>query len=517
VTEFATRPVTRGAATRNRAEDGHAGAVTPASADPVSRLSVFDGSAFHPVEPGSVDATFVHVFVHGWQPGYRVQERLLAATDQVAAVPAWDPRLVDATGRPLIADYLSLLQALTGLGPEHAVLWYSWLDESATDADVFLAYRSRQATQVNGRRLAIALQRAAASDRAVGSRERLHLIGHSHGSAVVTHAAVSLRHPPEHLTLLDAPEDPISRAGGASDLIDVVLPRLRPGRRDGRTFVDSYASAFGRPYHRRPGLADVVDVLLTPPLTLTRDPVRAINAVHLYPVEWYARSIREPERGVGYSWSPLSGGDPTQLRASYRAAVPLRPMDLRPRMSLPADRLPAWLAGRLTGSRTGSRTATVRDTDSPVRLSVAGPSPEAAAIVVTQPGDRLLEFDLEPRGCDGTERLEIELDGMPAFAAHSGLTVPSSGRYVMLADGRAGQHLLGARLEGGDPDARVVVTNVRVVNRPRAGLTVAPEHRATTLFGAGAVAGAVATLIVLAATGLTAHRVLVALGRRRSQ
>ncbi len=461
------------------------------------------------MEPGSVEAPFVHVFVHGWQPGYRVQERLLAASDQVAAVPAWDPRLVDASGRPLIADYLPLLQALAALGPDHAVLWYSWLDESATDADIFLAYRSRQATQVNGRRLAIALQRAVPPERAAGHPARLHLIGHSHGSAVVAHAAVSLRYPPEHLTLLDAPEDPISRAGGASDLIDMVLLRLRPGRREGRTFVDSYASAFGRPYHRRPGLAEVVDVLLTPPLTLTRDPVRAITAVHLYPVEWYARSIREPARGVGYSWSPLSGGDPAQLRPSYRAAVPLRPMDLRPRLSLPSDRLPHRL--------TRSRTATVRDVDAPVRLSVAGAHPEAAAIVVTHPGDRLLEFDLETRGCDGTERLELELDGMPAFTADAGLTVPASGRYVMLADGRAGQHLLGARLDGGDPDARVVVTNVRVVNHPRTGLTVAPEHRATSLFAAGAIAGAVTTLIALAATGWTAHRVLVALARRRSR
>ncbi len=40
------------------------------------------------------------------------------------------------------------------------MLHYSWLDESATDAELFLAYRSRQATQINGRRLALALQQA---------------------------------------------------------------------------------------------------------------------------------------------------------------------------------------------------------------------------------------------------------------------------------------------------------------------------------------------------------------------
>jgi hypothetical protein len=150
---------------------------------PLARLSRFDGTTFHPVAEGSVDAAIVHVFVHGWQPGFRLQERLHAVTDVVHTLPAWDPRLIDPTGRTLISYYLPLLEALAGLGEDHCVLWYSWLDESATDTDLLLAFRSRQATQINGRRLALALQQSFGRQDA-----RLHLIGHSHGSAVATHA-----------------------------------------------------------------------------------------------------------------------------------------------------------------------------------------------------------------------------------------------------------------------------------------------------------------------------------------
>jgi hypothetical protein len=100
------------------------------------------------------------VFVHGWQPGFRLQERLHAVTDVVHAVPAWDPRLMDPAGRTLISYYQHLLEALADLGEDHCGLYYSWLDESATDADLLLGFRSRQATQINGRRLALALQQS---------------------------------------------------------------------------------------------------------------------------------------------------------------------------------------------------------------------------------------------------------------------------------------------------------------------------------------------------------------------
>ncbi|MFZ0158750.1 MAG: hypothetical protein WAL50_06945 [Kineosporiaceae bacterium] len=478
------------------------------SLEAMDRLARFDGTAFRPVGPGEIDAPFVHVFAHGWQPGYRVRERLLATVDRVAALPAWDPRLVDATGRALISDYTPLLEALAGLGADHAVLWYSWLDESATDADVFQAFRSRQATQVNGRRLAVVVQRALTRQPS-GRRARVHLIGHSHGSAVVTHAAVSMARPPEQVTLLDAPEDPISRVGGASDLIAVVLPRLRPGRGPGSTFVDSYASAFGRPYHRRPGLSAVVDVQLGAPLVLSLDPVRAINAAHLYPVDWYARSVREAARpqgrGVGYGWSPLRGVDTRPLHSWYHAPLPQRPLHLRHHAGEPLGR---WR------SRFERRSPPVRRPVPGVRLDLDAAASSSAAIVTTVPGDQLVEFDLQLRGCAGGEQLEVGLDGVAAFTALASHPVPSQGRYLMLADSVTGEHLVTARLTGAEDRARVSVVNLRLVSAPHSGARFTLGRSAATVFAAGAVTGSVSTLLTLLVTGLTARRVWEILRRR---
>lgn len=473
--------------------------------DPLERLSRFQGGRFHPVTPSSVDAPYVHVFVHGWQPGFRVQERLLATTDGVHTLPTWDPRLVDSAGRPLISDYLRLIEALEELGEDHAVLWYSWLDESATDADIFLAWRSRQATQVNGRRLAIALRRVLTG---APGNQQLHLIGHSHGSAVVTHAALALDRRPAHLTFLDAPEDPLSRAGGASDLIDVVLPRLRPGRGAGRTFVDSYASAFGRPYHRRPGLSAVVDVQLTPPLAFSRDTFRAVGAAHMYPLDWYARSVRDSHRGVGYGWSPLDGREPHDLHSWYLSPLPQRPLDLRRRVDVPLRKVGV-----------NRRDAMRRTPVHGLALEVTERNPAAAGIVRSVLGDQLVEFDIRASGCTGAERLDVEVDGVPAFTCAPSEVPPPSGRYVVLADSRPGEHLLTARLVGAGPDCTVAVTGIRLVNRslPRLsrGIGFQPRQTVGLVFGLGAATGSVGTILTLLATGMTARGVVLAIRRAR--
>lgn len=478
---------------------------------PIQRLSRYDGVEFHevgldelamhPAEPddGRQASHVVHVFAHGWQPGYRLRERLLATADAVALLPAWDRRLVDSRGRALIEDYVEVLDALAALdapSSRHTVLWYSWLDEAATDADVFQAHRSRQATQVNGRRLALALHQCGATVRGT----RLHLIGHSHGSAVVTHAAAALTRPPDQLTLLDAPEDPISRVGGASDLIDVVLPRLTPGRGPGQTFVESYASAFGRPYHRRPGLSEVVDVQLGAPLTRTRDPVRMINAAHLYPVQWYARSVREVGRGVGYGWSPLTGADPSALYSWYAAGLPQFPLAVRRHVADPITRFGEALAERFV-DRTPSvaRRAARRETPhrrpvDDVRLALDGQG-ATAAVVVTERGDELIEFDLALHACSGDELIEIDLDGAPAFTAQAAFRVPRSGRYLMLGDGRVGEHLVTLRFAGGGASAAAAsVQNLRLVSAGRGAPVFTVARSAATIFAAGAVAGAGATL-----------------------
>lgn len=525
---------------RPSTEDRPSGSDRLSSEDrPLGRLSRFDGTKFHPVTAGSVDAPFVHVFVHGWQPGFRLQERLHAVTDVLHTLPAWDPRLTDATGRTLISYYQPLLEALADLGPDHCVLWYSWLDESATDTDLLLAFRSRQATQINGRRLALGLQQATGRP-----DTRLHLIGHSHGSAVAVHAAVSLGRTPEQITLLDAPESPASRFSGAADLIDAILPRLYPGRENpfppmgsgtarpfvdsagspaqrstARPFVDSFTSVFGRPYHRKPGLAAVVDVSLTPGLPPMRDPVRAINWAHLYAVDWYARSVREAERGVGYGWSPLRGADVTALQSFYRSAHPQRPLDLRRGQDLPQT--PA--ARRIAAMPT--RRSPVADSG----LHLDTRTPAAALILRSVPDDFLLEFDLDVQDGDGDEQIQLDVDAVPAFITEARFPVPAAGRYVMLADGRPGEHLLTARLiipgrpagrragdSAGPPVGRprVSITNVTVVNWPGAVTGFSFQRTAVALFLAGAATGSVATLLTLITTGWTVRRALRA-GRAR--
>jgi hypothetical protein len=480
---------------------------------PLGRLSRFDGTTFQPVTEGSITAPFVHVFVHGWQPGFRLQERLHAVTDVVHALPAWDPRLIDPTGRTLISYYLPLLEALAELGDDHCVLYYSWLDESATDADLLQAFRSRQATQINGRRLALALQQSFARP-----GTRLHLIGHSHGSAVVTHAATSLGHPPEQVTLLDAPESSISRFSGAADLIPVVLPRISPGRSADRPFVDAYSTVFGRPYHRKPGLSAVVDVVLSPGRPPMRDPIRAINWAHLYAVDWYARSVREALRGVGYGWSPLRGGDVGVLASSYHAGR--QQLDLHPRRERHRRKPLSEIALEQIAA-TAVRRNPVEEADVYLNADV----PAAALVLHSVPGDGLVEFDLEIQDGDGSELIQIDVDAIPAFLAQARFPVPPSGRYVMLSDGGPGEHLLTARLFTSRPvrgrartrvAPHVSITNVTAVNWAGGGTSSSYQHLAAVTFFAGAAAGSVATLLTLFTTGWTVHKVLNRLTRRRS-
>jgi hypothetical protein len=485
---------------------------------PLSRLSRFDGETFHPVAEGSITTPFVQVFVHGWQPGFRLQERLHAVTDVVQALPAWDPRLIDTTGRTLISYYLPLLEALAGLGEDHTVLWYSWLDEAATDADLLLAFRSRQATQINGRRLALALQQACGRPTVGGPEPRLQLIGHSHGSAVAVHAAVSLVRPPAQVTLLDAPESSISRFSGAANLIELVLPRLRPGRGSTRPFVDSYSSVFGRPYHRKLGLTDVVDVALTPGRPPERHPIRAINWAHLYAVDWYARSVREAGRGVGYGWSPLRGGDLESLSSFYYSPQPYRPLDLHRRRDLP----------RLGAAKRLALRPTRRSPVEGASLQLSPAVPAAALILHSLPGEGLIEFDLAMVDGDGTEQIQIDVDAVPAFLMQGRFPVPRAGRYVLLSDGRPGDHLLTARLSvdpsSVDPSSvhpssasppRVSLTNITVVSWPGAAAGFSIQRAALATFWAGAATGSLATLLTLITTGWTVRKVLARLTRRR--
>jgi len=478
---------------------------------PLRRLSRFDGAGFHEVEPGSITAPYVHVFIHGWQPGYRLLERMYAIGDLVPSLPAWDPRLIDPLGRTLNSYHAQLLEALIALGEDHCVLHYSWIDEAATDLDMMLAYRSRQATQINGRRLALGLQESLGG----GTDAQLHLIGHSHGSAVAVHAAAALARTPRQVTLLDAPENGISRLSGAANLIDVVLPRIKPGRDEEHPFVDSYASVFGRPYRRKPGLSEVVDVSLYGGLALRPTIVEAISGAHLYAVDWYALSVREAHQGVGYGWSPLHGVDVEGLAPSYTSRRRRRSLLLRRRTELP--RL-------LFGTRRKVPMVTRPSRITNAELHLSSRSPAAAQVLRVLPGDGLIEFDIEMTGGDGSEELHLDLDAVPVFVARARFPIPRSGRYVVLADGAAGDHLLTARLVTGKPttDAgtdppRASITNVSLVSWPDAALGFTIERVAVTTFVTGTIAGSVGTLLTQAALRLVRRGVRVLVAVYRSQ
>ena len=259
------------------------GAPTDQPMDRLVRVRA-DGS-LEPVAGRSLeDVPRLYCFVHGWAPGSQAAANMIHA--QTGMMPrAWDAGIVDMFGISLADAYLPLLTAIAASDPQAAVVWFSWVDESATDGQVFAAGQSLARTQINGARLAMALVGACG-----GRLPRVQLIGHSHGSVVATHAALALPSAPDQLTLLDCPEDWFSRAGGAAGLLSEILPRLEPGRGPGQVLVDSYASLFGRSYHRHPGLSEVVDVRVTGGLR-RREGRGAAGDAHEYAVDWYAETV----------------------------------------------------------------------------------------------------------------------------------------------------------------------------------------------------------------------------------
>ncbi len=100
----------------------------------------------------------------------------------------------------------------------------------------------------------------------------LHLIGHSHGSKVVTTAAHALQRNDlqvDQLTILDSPEDLESREPGAANFnwlyLDEMSISTKPTKGKAlEIFVDNYVSEFDFPYTDFANLGGVVDVSLHP-------------------------------------------------------------------------------------------------------------------------------------------------------------------------------------------------------------------------------------------------------------
>jgi hypothetical protein len=218
----------------------------------------------------------------------------------------------------------------------------------------------------------------------------------------------------------------------------------------------------------------------------------------------------------------LSGGDVPTLASAYQSLRPHRPLELHRRWDLP----------QLTAARQMTSKAIRRSRLEDTELRLSTVTPAAALILRSTPGDGLVEFDLDVVDGDGTEQVQIDVDAVPAFVTQARFPVPSSGRYVMLADGGPGEHLLTARLittrrragdglaGGGSRTAGVgapqaTITNVTTVNWAGAGTGSSFQHIAAVTFFTGAAAGSLATLFTLLTTGWTVKVVLAWLTRRR--
>lgn len=260
----------------------------------LEHLGRWDGTSFVPVAAGSIGTGHLVVMTHGWSPGFlATYQRLQAAS--ASLVTAWTPGLVNAANESLLDTWRPVAKALQAADPGSTIVFYSWVDQSATGDNPLDARNGEDATEVNGHRLATAVDQALTTDFAAAGGQ-VHLLGHSFGANVATTAALALRTAPRQLTLLDSPETEIALLGGAKNDLRYKLPRLNIGRGPGQTFVDNYISYVGIPFAGYPGLEQVVDVKTAPP------PSDGPGQKHSFAIVWYRTSAQNLSAGVGFAW-----------------------------------------------------------------------------------------------------------------------------------------------------------------------------------------------------------------------
>jgi len=456
---------------------------------PISRLGRWDGTSYVTVEPGSIDTDEVVVISHGWEPG--LQSAYDAAqAESSTLVPVWDPRLDSSEFGSPIRTIGPLAEALARAAPDSTVLLYSWIDQSATPLDLFDASVGENATEINGHRLAVALDQALSD----GWDGELHLIGHSFGSNIVTTAALALHAPLRQLTLMDSPDDELVLLGGAANDLRYKLPRLEIGRTTATVFVDNYISLVGIPYGQLPGLEQVVDVQLRPP-------DGGFSVEHEYPLAWSTDVLNTGSTAprIGPWWSPLLGGDPAIVGSSYVQPASDQPLALTEQAAAPAGGVAGDLAWTVVPLElaTGGSGVTVGETADAVEIAL--PTTEDAL---------LLEFAVAFDGPADAATLDLAVDGRVRYTAvgpDDGTGAP--GAMVLLWDVEPGEHTLTATLTGGAEGATATLSNLRVVEAE--GIVRNLDQQQTTelveLLAAGAV---VLVLAVLVGVGYFVYRLI---------
>ncbi|PON16775.1 hypothetical protein C2W62_16700 [Candidatus Entotheonella serta] len=320
-------------------------------------------SCFTTVEPGSlgtsaVPGNHIAVLVHGWSPGYRTE--VDAANGQILwwsnttgnasgvwpSTWAWTPTQATVDSSTVTTTHTRVFQELQN--QDIIVLGYSWTDDSATGGsltDLIQVYQSEAYTNINGLRLADALEQAIAPAFWCDQNNILHLIGHSHGSKVATVATLALQQRGlrvNHLTILDSPENerqldpplpgPLNRNG--ANLLGFYLNELAIATPPTRsttstmetatsgTFIDSYISAFGVGFQGEAKLSQIVEVTLDPAQIYGDS---GVGDSHSYAAAWYGGAAVGAQAAgcppVGLDWSPVPAERCPSLNQTFSAGV----------------------------------------------------------------------------------------------------------------------------------------------------------------------------------------------------
>jgi len=408
------------------------------------RLGKWNGTTFVPVAADSISSNNVVAMTHGWAAGLLATYEAAQATNS-DLVTMWNPAMVDPkTNQPTISLFAKLAASLQSADPTSTVLMYSWVDQSATDMSALAAYAPERATEINGHRMATAIDQVLSPSFATNGG-RVHLIGHSFGANVATTAALALSTPPRQLTLFDSPEVNLARIGGAKNDLRYKLTRLDVGRGPGQTFVDNYISLVGEPYAGYPGLGQVVDVHLMPP---SSDP--GVDK-HQYPIGWYADSATDASSGVGLWWSPLLGASDTALATTWKQTS-----------SDPAEELTLVAQGTAPPPEYNSTvnylsTAIAEPT---FQLTV-GPSTNVANFdFVTDEDSLWLTFDQSVNGTSA-DSVRLFIDGRErSIAAPPSEGMGTDGQFLILYDLQSGTHTLSLVAEG--PTSSAQLSNIRI-------------------------------------------------------
>ena len=427
---------------------------TNVSPFPISqRIGRWNGTTFTAVAPGSLSGGNVIVMTHGWAAGL-LETYEAAQANASELVTMWNPAMVDPkTKQPTIALFANLAAALQAADPSATILMYSWVDQSATDMSALAAYAPERATEVNGHRMATAIDQLLAPGFS-NNGGAVHLIGHSFGANVATTAALGLRTPPRQLTLFDSPEVNLARIGGAKNDLRYKLTRLDVGRGPNQTFVDNYISLVGEPYAGYPGLGQVVDVHLKPP---SSDP--GVDK-HQYPIGWYADSAGNKSSNVGLWWSPLMGASDTALATIWQqtSSDPAQELVLTPEGVAPSPTSNAsvsYLSTAIGDATFGPSVATTRDTVSNVDFT-------------TDQDSLWLTFDESLAGSPG-DTFHLFIDGRErSMFAPPAEGTGTDGSFLIVYDIGSGKHTLSLVAEGAtsgtspSPTAAASLSSLRI-------------------------------------------------------